>query len=353
MNAVWLIIVLVGLALVALDAAFVAWRYALDDRPTPLPVTTTDGWTVVAWHRAARERRFNAPVVLCHGLANNHAFMEFRGEHSLARFLSAAGFECYSVDLRGAGAARPPDDLPADATVDDHVRFDVPALVDAICAHAGASRVAWVGHSLGGVVALAAVSTTLKDRLAALVTIGTPVFFRLPGHLRHLLRLARWLAPWGQFDASLARFIAPFAGYAPTPRVTDITANLRNVTPEAQRYLVANVFAPIWKGVLSQLEDWLTHDAFRSVDGAVDYREGIAALEAPTLVIGGTVDLLSPPDATRGLFELLRTPQRELVMFGASYGHSAEYGHGDLVIGAQAPREVYPVISAFLTKSLG
>jgi pimeloyl-ACP methyl ester carboxylesterase len=348
MRGVWLIILL-GLSLLfALDAAFVSWWYALEDRPARLDVPTADGWTVVAWHRPAVQRRYALPVVLCHGLANNHAIMEFRGQQNLAKFLSGVGFDCYSVDLRGAGGSRAPDDGPNDANFDDHVKLDLPALVDAVCKHAGSQQVVWVGHSLGGLVALAAASSTLKDRIAALVTIGSPVFFRLPRRVPFFIRIGYWISVWGQFDTTLLRLIAPFAGRGPAPRLVDITANLRNMDPLTQRFLVANVFAPMWSGVLRQLEDWLVNDAFRSVDRSLDYREGIPAFTAPTLVLGGTVDLLAPPDCTRQYFELLRAPVRELQIFGKTYGHSAEYGHGDLMVGMQSHVEVYPVIHRFL-----
>ena len=352
MRGVWLIILLCLALLLALDAAFVSWWYALGDRPERLDVPTSDGWTVVAWHRPAVERRYPFPVVLCHGLANNHAIMEFRGEQSLAKYLSEAGFDCYSVDLRGAGEARAPDEGPCDATFDDHVNFDLPALVDAVCAHAGAQQVAWVGHSLGGMTALAASSTTLKDRLAALVTIGSPVFFHMPREVPLLIRAAYWVSVWGQFDSTLLRYIAPFAGRAPAPKITDVTANLRNMEPRTQRFLVANVFAPMWSGVLRQLEDWLVNDAFRSVDRTLNYRDGISTFMAPTLVLGGTVDQLAPPDLTRDYFELIKAPVRELQIFGKTYGHSAEYGHGDLLVGRQAHVEVYPVIRRFLQTHL-
>lgn len=348
MRGVWLIILLGVALLLALDLAFVSWWYALDEGPARLDVPTADGWTVVAWHRKAVQRRYALPVVLCHGLANNHSFMEFRGDQNLAKFLSQAGFDCYSVDLRGAGAARAPDEGPWDASFDDHVKFDLPALVDAVCAHAGTTQVVWVGHSLGGLVALAASASTLKDRLAALVTIGSPVFLKLPRRLPGLVRLARMACVWGQFDATLLRFIAPLAGRAPPPKITRATANLRNMDPLTQRFLVANVFAPMWKGVLKQLEDWLRTGAFRSLDKSHDYRAGLPTFTAPTLVIGGTVDFLSPPDTTREYFDLLTTPVRQLELFGRTYGHSAEYGHGDLIVGRQAHVEVYPVISRFL-----
>lgn len=335
-----IILALVALVL-AIDLAFVSWRYALDDRPSRIDVPTADGWVVTAWFRPAVQRRFDTPVVLCHGLANNHAFMEFRGEHNLAKFLSGLGFDCFSLDLRGAGDTKPPHDGPVDATFDDHVNFDLPALVDEVCRRTGAKQVVWVGHSLGGAVALAAASTSLKGRLAALVTVGTPIFFPFPKRLTWLMRLAGWLAPYGQFDSTVLKLIAPFAGWAPAPSLANATANLKNVAPLSQRFLVANVFAPMWKGVLAQLEDWVRHDAFRSLDGRIDYRAGVAALELPVLVVGGTVDHLAPPQSSQRYFDLLTSPKRQLALF-------EDFGHGDLVIGIRAPAEVYPVLQRFL-----
>ncbi len=352
MRGVWLIILLSVALFVALDVAFVSWWYALEQGAQRVEVRTADGWTVVAWHRPAVRRRFALPVVLCHGLANNHRIMEFRAPQNLAKFLSEAGFDCYSVDLRGAGTSSAPDEGPWDASFDDHVKFDLPALVDAVCKHSGARQVAWVGHSMGGLVALAASSSTLKDRIAVLVTIGSPVFLSLPRALPEFVRLARLAALWGQFDSTLLRLLAPFAGWTTPPSIARTTANLRNLDGVTQRFLVANVFAPMWRGVLRQLEDWMRNGVFRSLDLKQDYRPGLAALAVPTLVIGGTVDFLAPPDLMRTYFELLTAPKRELVLFGKSYGHSAEYGHGDLLVGKQAHVEVYPVISRFLESHL-
>ncbi len=353
MSAWVLISLAVTLALlVAGWVLFVDWRYALvEDRPTRLEVVTADGWTLALWHRPAARRRFEVPVILCHGFANNAAFMEFRGARSLGRAVAAAGFDSYAVDLRGAGASRPPHEGPWEVSFDDHVTLDVPAVVAAVQRHAGAARVAWVGHSLGGLVALAA-GPALGEVLAALVTVGSPAFFRFPPSLLRLTRLASRLTPWGAFPVGPLRLIAPFAGRAPPPKVTMTSANLRNLNREDQRHLVANVFAPLWGGVLRQLADWLAHDVFRSADGRVDYRAGLAALQAPVLVVGGTVDLLAPPDVQRALFSLLTSPARTLALFGRTYGHTAEYGHGDLVVGKASPTEVYPVILGFLEAQL-
>jgi pimeloyl-ACP methyl ester carboxylesterase len=350
---VLLIIMAVIVLLIVLDGALVSWLYRMDDRATPLEVSTPDGWRLVAWHRKAPQRRFEVPVVLCHGLGNNHMIMEFRREQSLARFLSAMGFEVYSLDLRGAGLSRPPHEGPYEATIADHARIDVPTLVEAVCAHANVSQVAWVGHSLGGVCGLiAAMSTEMKERFAAIVTIGTPVFFKVPAEARLLIKIARWISVWGQFDTNVMRYLAPFGGRFAAPQLTQRTINLRNMDPLQLRYLMANCFAPLWRGVLGQLDDWIEHDVFRSADKATDYRQLLPGLKQPLLVIGGTVDQLAPPDVTRQLYELLTAEERQMVIFGQSYGHSAEYGHGDLMVGKNVQTEVYPAVGNFLARVL-
>jgi hypothetical protein len=72
----------------------------------------------------------------------------------------------------------------------------------------------------------------------------------------------------------------------------------------------------------------------------------LSGLKCPVLIVGGTVDLLCPPDATRSLFEAVGSPNKKLLMMGKSYGHSSEYGHGDLVIGTHAPTEVYGAVAS-------
>jgi pimeloyl-ACP methyl ester carboxylesterase len=312
-----------------------------------LAITTADGWTLVIHHRPAAIRRFVEPVVLCHGLANNGAFFEFDEPVSLAQTLARAGFDCYTVDLRGAGDSRPPHEGPHDATFDDHVRFDVPAIVDAVLEASGARRLLWVGHSLGGLLGIASANGALAGHLAALVTIGSPVFLKLGAATRRLLALAPYLAPWGQVSQSAVVGLAPFADLAHPPPAA-VSTNVRNITSSARRLLLANAFAPLWKGVLRQLEHWSKTSTFQSLDGSVDYRANLEAFDAPLLMLAGTVDSLALPELSKSAFELASSKDKQLVIFGTRYGHRVEYGHGDLVLGDDAPLEVYPIIRAFL-----
>jgi pimeloyl-ACP methyl ester carboxylesterase len=344
-----LIIVLGALLAVAAWIAAVDGLYPLPEpRPSRLTTTTVDGWTLTVWYRPAATRRHDAPVILCPGLANNATLFDLAPPQSLAAYLNHRGFDCYAVDLRGAGGSSAPDGDPWDVSVDDYVLGDVPAVLDLLERRHGPGPRLWVGHSLGGLVGLAASGHALAGRLAGIVTIGSPVFFRDAAFLRPLLKLGQWLAPWGAFDSSLMRYLAPLAGRAPSPARG--STNLDNIEAGTQRLAAANLFAPMWRGVLGQLEDWLGRDVFGSRDGRIDYRAATASLEAPLLVIGGSVDQLVPESATRAYFELVASSphRRSLALFGRAHGQADEYGHGDLLLGRRAHLDVYPVIADFL-----
>ncbi len=325
--------------------AVVAFFRLKGQRPEAIEVAAADGWKLCAWRRGPQNRRFLEPVVLCHGLSNNHRFLEFQPPHSLAAALADAGFECFTVELRGAGAAF--GGHRRDGSIDDHVQFDVPALVAFALARSGAPRAFWVGHSLGGLVGLAAADAALQEKLQGLVTIGSPVFFRYAFHTRWLIHLGYWLSPLGRFRTDwFAALIAPFAGWVCLPMGG---TNLRNMPGWVQRRALAEVIAPIWHGVLRQLRDWTRHDRFGSEDGKIDYRERVKALTVPHLVIGGTADGIAPPANCTAHFELAGSQDKELKLLGTAHGQQQDYGHGDLVLGTRAHLEVYPSVVAWLS----
>jgi pimeloyl-ACP methyl ester carboxylesterase len=346
-----LLITLTVIAVVALWVVGSRVRYHLGDRPRLLRVTTADGWTLSLWHRAPATRRFEEPVVLCHGLGNNHAFFEFRGRAHLARVLAEAGFEVFTMDCRGAGRWSAPDLAFAEASIDDHLDLDAPAVVDAIREATGRSQVLWVGHSLGGVIGLLASARGLRGRLKALVTLGSPVFFDSGPFFRRALRLGLWLAPSGRFPARvLTTAFAPVAGWFAPPKLARITARVDNIDGLEQRYLLANVFANLWRGVLAQLERWIETGVLSSGRGD-DLRAAAFAIDdVPTLVVGGTVDHLAPLEVTKQLFEGLSAKDKALVLVGRQFGQSVDYGHGDLVVGRDADTDVYPQVQAFLVR---
>lgn len=350
-----LIILAVAIAALVLWVTSARVAFHLDDRPSLLKVTTADGWTLSVWERKPDVVRFAQPVVLCHGLGNNHAIFEFRGQGHFAKVLADAGFHVFSMDCRGAGRSVPADPVFVEATIDDYLDLDVPAVLDLVRARTGQSQVLWVGHSLGGIIGVLSSVRAARGRLAALVTIGSPLFFRPSQFFIRALGLARRLSVAGKFPARvLSTLFAPFAGRLPAPRIASITAVLENITGLEQRYLMANVMADLWRGVMTQLELWIRTDRLTSAVTGEDLRTPALALtDLPTLVVGGSVDKLAPLDVTQRLFQELQAAEKELVLVGRAFGSSVEYGHGDLLVGRDVAREVFPKIVQFLQRHAG
>ena len=97
------------------------------------------------------------PVLLLHGYICNSGVWV-----SMHRFLEANGVPAYTYDLE-----------PVYAGIDDYV----PGLarrIEDICRATGAQRLVVVAHSMGGLAARACLSARGSDRVAKLITLGTP-----------------------------------------------------------------------------------------------------------------------------------------------------------------------------------
>jgi pimeloyl-ACP methyl ester carboxylesterase len=186
------------------------------------------------------------------------------------------------------------------------------------------------------------------SRLAGLIALGSPVFFRSEPLLRSLLGLgvrAAW--PRSLRYDWITASMAPFLGYLPLP-LSDLVAWPGHMSPRVLRQLASHMLTSMSRKVLLQLHDWVAEDTFRSFDRSEDWRAGLAHLTLPVLVLGGSKDRLAPPDNLRAQYELLGSPDKALHVFGRDRGDRMEYGHADLLFGSGAPSEVYPVLRAWL-----
>ncbi|HEX8439984.1 alpha/beta fold hydrolase, partial [Archangium sp.] len=113
----------------------VRWWYRLRTTPPErLKVRCQDGWELTVHERRAPHRRFEEPVLLCHGLAANRCTFDFEPPYSLAHYLTEAGFDCFSVEWRGISySERPPQGRRwPDVTVDELISQDGPAIIEAV-----------------------------------------------------------------------------------------------------------------------------------------------------------------------------------------------------------------------------
>ena len=322
---------------------------------------TSDGWPLTVEHfppapgTAARKR----PVVLCHGVLTNRRFFELEGDDSLPAVLARDGFDVWLVDMRGRPDAGAPGWYFGRRTfnydLDAFVRADMDAMLTYVVAHTGAHDVAWLGHSLGGMIAYARLGAIGEPRIGALVTVGSPGFFapasrnsirfyELSPALALLPALPVHAPAW--LDATLQLPLAP-------SMLTDTIFQEGNIPAPTYRSLEKVAVNDASTGELRQFLRGILRGEFVSADGRISYTESLSAIRIPALVVVGRADELADPLVGRGVFERLGSRDKELVVAGRAEGFSTDFGHVDLLVGPAARREVFPRIVRWLEEHDG
>jgi polyhydroxyalkanoate synthase len=142
-------------------------------------------------HDVDPDAQFPTPVLLIPPLMVRPYVYDLRPNHSFVRHLRDKGYRTYVLDF---GV---PDAHDETLTLDHYVYTFLPAAIDAVCRHAGSSKVSLVGYCMGGIFGL--LYTAALDqraggegsRTANLVTIGAPINFEKLG-------VISWAARFGQ-----------------------------------------------------------------------------------------------------------------------------------------------------------
>lgn len=304
-------------------------------------VATADGATVALHHHAGR----GPPVLLVHGIASNHRFWDLDAEHSLARWLAARGFDPWLLDLRGHGNARLAIDGAPQVTgwtVDDYARFDVPAAVGFVQAVTGSQRVAYVGHSMGGMVGSIYAATGGDTHLSALVLVGSPGTFEGDDELLSLARTGFHLGGSSLIWLETGVFAGAAAKLGPlTPGQLQYRVyNPENLDDDTERLLLQSIVSPMTRGEMQHFARMLESGRFESADGQRDWLAAMGTVQTPVLGIAGSADPIGRPDWVRTLAEATGGPSR--------FAEVAGYGHVDLGLGEKAADEVFPLVLDWL-----
>jgi len=352
----------VALALAALLAAgwahlvFWRWRLAAPGREDErLEARTADGWTLFLGRRRPRNTPRGPPVLLLHGIAMNRLALDFGVERlSLAAHLSAAGLDCFALDLRGHGGSRRGDSgmgrAPGSGTtsgaaprarhdwnLDDYLEFDVPAAMDAVAAVTGQARVILLGHSQGALLALATASRH-PARVAGVVALAPPIRFTAQAQAH--LRVLPVLAATG-LTRIAAQLLAPFAGLW-HPRAAALTIQPAEMEGPVFRRLMANVIEDLPRGVVAQFETFIRHDRCGSLDGQEDWRGRLSECRAPALFVAAPQDGLATPEIVREAFGRW-AGEKELLVLPDGIGHT------DMLLGRRAPEALFGPVGEWLT----
>lgn len=213
-----------------------------------------------------------------------------------AAALAGQGLDVFVLDWRGHGESKPPTPKGGTWTFDDYATLDLPAALSTVAATAGcrASDVAVLGHSLGGLVTLAALGTGVV-RVRRVLLAATSVWL----HGAH--------GPW-QRRATMRVYdgVARALGYAPIKRLGFGSED------EPASYV-------------AQLAGWARTGRWTSRDG-IDYLASLAQVNVPASAIVGTGDrLCSPADASVLTRRLPRPVSMRVV--GRAHGDSFDPDH--------------------------
>ncbi|MEN9786414.1 MAG: hypothetical protein RLZZ299_1678 [Pseudomonadota bacterium] len=259
--------------------------------PADLPrlhYTAEDGWTAPVPYLPAPPGTRGEPVVLAHALGGTWRDFALEPVGALACRLRDAGHAVYLLTHRGDREARAPADAqPFD--LDDIATRDVPAALDAIAAHSGFPRMAFVGHALGGQAAYLALALGAGRRIAALATICSPVRFTPPASATRHARLVATLLPrrWILPAHAVTRLMLPFA--APT-RLMDAPRTEGPVARARLRYASGDLHA----GVLRQLSRAVAEGHLCDRTGTIDVCAALRPL--PSLVMAAAEDTRCTPE---------------------------------------------------------
>lgn len=315
-------------------------------------VRTRDDWRIALYHYPAASRRFETPILLCHGLGANRFNFDLGPEVSLARYLQEEGFDVWSMDLRGRGnsgrCARGERCSGNTHVFDDYAREDAGAAVRHVLGETGASRVHWIGHSMGGLVLYAFLQGEEAESIASGVAIASPGSYAHMGRtsLSHVLFYVLRVFPRIHLSF-LAAGLAPLIARIRFPGEA-FFLNRDNVETETVERSLCYLVADVSRGEIHQFLDWMKSGDFRTYDKGTSYEQNFRKVRRPLLLIAGAKDYLVPPASVAAAYDRIASDRKDFLVLGRDQGQEEDYGHGDLLMGKNVRREVFPRILEWL-----
>ncbi|MCB1306073.1 MAG: hypothetical protein KDK37_17415, partial [Leptospiraceae bacterium] len=157
--------------------------------------------------------------------------------------------------------------------------------------------------------------------------------------------------PWLQSAVDLrlgANVIAPVSGRLTTP-VERFIYSPENVSSQTVRKLLNNAIENINPGLASQMLEWIQKGTETTEDGSYSYRTGFANIKIPTLYIAGEGDLVAPPRTVIHSFKLNGSKDKDIMILNREE-YSSDYCHIGLVLGEEAPEEIFPEVHDWLNR---
>lgn len=325
----------------------VVWAHTDCSGPNHFSIPTPDG-DEIGLHRHVAP---GPPILVVHGISSNHRCWDLNEERSIATTLTAHDLDTWFLDLRGHGCAERKKDGSRPTTnrnFDMYGTIDVHTAIQFIQAETGFSQVAYIGHSMGGHVATAYLAEHGNEAVYALVVVGSPVDF---GDLEFRFKVGRVGAFWG---SGLPTLPSPWAANQ-AARFNRLPFSLDelffaedSLDSESRKEMYRTVVSPMSRGELRHYRHILREGELISHDGQRRYHDALVDFDKPLLVIGGAGDRVAPAPRVKPYFDLASSTDKTWVEAGTSQGFGHNYGHLDLTLGNDAPKEIHTLIAEWL-----
>jgi predicted alpha/beta hydrolase len=268
------------------------------------------------------------PVLMLHGAAEDgHIFYSHAGR-GLGCYLAREGFDVFVADLRGKGKSWPAINQNSDFGFHELVTEDIPALSATVARLAGGREQTWITHSLGGVLAAAALARSNPAALGVrqLVHFGARRQIHVRGLRRRLLVDLLW--------NRIGRIAVAYEGYLAADRLRLGTAR------ESERCYHDGVN---W----SSREQWIDSEDGFDYGASLRKRVWVRSLyfaSASDRAFG------SPDDVRDFMHELGRHDGRMLVL-GRAGGNLHDYSHTGMLLHPDAETDHFPQLLAWLREA--
>jgi pimeloyl-ACP methyl ester carboxylesterase len=256
------------------------------------------------------------PVVLIHGSYSMRSFWVSDKGVGLGVYLADQGFDVWIPELRGHGLS-PKGESFSQITAEDQIRYDLPAIQDAVFAMTQTPAF-WIGHSFGGLFLLAALSVgwLQHDQVVSIVTFGSQISF---GDTYLKFPPVAWALS----------AILKMAGNFPAPKL--------GLGPEVES-----------AGTMIETIRWKQFRGKWTSSEGVSYWDGLANIKMPVLTYAAADDKNDPPAGCRKIHKRLGSIDKMFMVLGKDNGFSKDYDHVGMVVSKEAQEEVWPDLAGWL-----
>jgi len=286
------------------------------------------------------------PLVIIPGYGMNSFIFGFHPQGtSMARCLAEAGFEVWSVNMRGQGPSRPMNGRVIEPSLEAYATVDLVNAIEFILAETACetNRVDLIGASLGGSVVYAYLALHHEqNKVGSVVTIGGPLRWVVVHPMLKVAFASPAIAGMVRFPYTqmLARHAFPLLSRI--PGVLSLYMNAKHLDLSHAQDLTKTV-DNLHGSINRDLAFWMQNTDL--VVAGVNITEALVKVRHPLMVILGNKDGIVPPETALAALDAWGGEDKTSINVGTP---DDWYAHADLFVGNEAPQRVFTPIADWL-----